>query len=48
VIGTADNLLIGKIPAGKAPASIAVLRNGRQAYLTDEGSGTITILNLPQ
>ncbi len=48
VIGTADNLVIAEIPTGKAPTSISVLPNGRQAYVTDENSGAIEILNLPE
>ena len=48
VIDTADNRVIAEIPTGKAPTSISVLPDGLQAYVTDEGSGTIEILNLPQ
>jgi len=48
VIDTADNRVIAEIPTGKAPTSISVLPNGLQAYVTDEGSGTIEILNLPR
>jgi serine/threonine-protein kinase len=47
VIDTADYSVIGEIPTGKAPTSISVLPNGRQAYVTDENSGTIEILNIP-
>jgi DNA-binding beta-propeller fold protein YncE len=48
VIDTADNRVLGAIPTGKAPTSISVLPNGRQAYVTDENDGTIEILNLPK
>jgi serine/threonine-protein kinase len=48
VIDTADNLVIADIRTGKAPTSISVLPNGRQAYVTDENSGNIEILNLPE
>ena len=48
VIDTADNLVIAEIPTGKAPTSISVLPNGREAYVTDENSGAIEILNLPE
>jgi YVTN family beta-propeller protein len=48
VIDTADNLVIAKISTGKAPTSISVLPNGRQAYVTEENSGSIGILNLPE
>jgi serine/threonine-protein kinase len=48
VIDTADNLVIGQVRTGKAPTSISVLPNGRQAYVTDEGAGSIEILNLPK
>jgi DNA-binding beta-propeller fold protein YncE len=47
VIDTADNRVIAEIPTGKAPTSISVLPDGRQAYVTDENSGTIEILNIP-
>jgi YVTN family beta-propeller protein len=48
VIDTSDNLVIGQVRTGKAPTSISVLPNGRQAYVTDEGAGSIEILNLPK
>jgi YVTN family beta-propeller protein len=48
VIDTADNVVVADIPAGKAPTSISVLPNGRQAYVTEENSGAIEILNLPE
>jgi YVTN family beta-propeller protein len=48
VIDTADNLVIAEIRTGKAPTSISVLPNGRQAYVTDENSGAIEILNIPE
>ena len=48
VIDTANNLVVKVIPAGKAPTSISVLPNGRQAYVTEENSGAIEILNLPE
>jgi DNA-binding beta-propeller fold protein YncE len=34
------------VPVGKAPTSIAVSRDGRQAYVTNLNDGTVTILNL--
>ena len=37
-----------QVPTGKAPTSISVLPNGRQAYVTDENDGTIEIINLPK
>ena len=48
VIDTANNLVVTEIPAGKAPTSISVLPNGRKAYVTEENSGAIEILNLPE
>jgi YVTN family beta-propeller protein len=48
VIDTANNLVVAEIPTGKAPTSISVPTNGRQAYVTDENSGSIEILNLPE
>ena len=48
MIDTADNRVIAEIPTGKAPTSISVLPNGRQAYVTDEGDGTIEMLNIPK
>ena len=46
VISTAGNRVIAEVPTGKAPTSIAVLPNGRQAYVSDDGDGTIEILNI--
>ena len=46
VIDTADNRVIAELPAGKNPTSISVLPNGRQAYVTNEGDGTIEMLNI--
>jgi YVTN family beta-propeller protein len=48
VIDTAASRVIAEIPTGRAPTSISVLPNGRQAYVTDEGDGTIEMLNIPQ
>jgi YVTN family beta-propeller protein len=48
VIDTADNRVIAEIPTGRAPTSISVLPNGRQAYVTDEGDGSIEMLNIPR
>ena len=45
VINTADNQVIGTIPTGKAPTSISILPDGKRAYVTDEGDGTIEIVN---
>ena len=45
VINTADNRVIGTVTTGKEPTSIAMLPNGRQAYVTDSGDGTVEILN---
>ena len=36
------------VPTGKAPTSISVLPNGRQAYVTDENDGTVEVLNMPK
>jgi DNA-binding beta-propeller fold protein YncE len=47
VIDSADNRVIGEIPAGKARTSIAVQPSARQAYVTDENDGTIEVLNIP-
>jgi DNA-binding beta-propeller fold protein YncE len=46
VIDAADNRVIGTVSTGKAPTSITVLPNGRQAYVSDENDGTIEVLNL--
>jgi DNA-binding beta-propeller fold protein YncE len=48
LIDAADNRVITEVPAGKEPASISVLPSSRQAYVSDEGDGTIEVLNLPQ
>ena len=34
------------IPTGQAPTSIAVLPDGRQAYITNLDSGTLTVVDL--
>ena len=46
VIDAATNNVIDTIKTGKQPTSIDF--NGRQGYVTDEGSGTVEILNFPQ
>jgi YVTN family beta-propeller protein len=46
VIDAATNKVIDTIKTGKQPTSIDF--NGRQGYVTDEGSGTVEILNFPQ
>ena len=48
VIDTATDKVIDTIKTGKQPTSIDQLPNGRQAYVTDEGSGSVEVLNLPQ
>jgi DNA-binding beta-propeller fold protein YncE len=48
VIDAATNKVIDTIKTGKQPTSIDFLPNGRQGYVTDEGSGTVEILNIPQ
>ena len=48
IVFTADNRVIATVPTGKAPTSISVLPNGRQAYVTDDGDGTIEVLNIAQ
>jgi YVTN family beta-propeller protein len=45
VIDAATNKVIDTIKTGKQPTSIDF--NGRQGYVTDEGSGTVEILNFP-
>jgi serine/threonine-protein kinase len=46
VIDAATNKVIDTIKTGKQPTGIDF--NGRQGYVTDEGSGTVEILNFPQ
>lgn len=43
----ATNKVIDTIKTGKQPTGIDFLPNGRQGYVTDEGSGTVEILNFP-
>ena len=45
MIDAATNKVIDTIKTGKQPTSIDF--NGRQGYVTDEGSGTVEILNFP-
>ena len=47
VIDAATNKIIDTIKTGKQPTSIDFLPNGRQAYVSDEGSGSVEILNFP-
>jgi serine/threonine-protein kinase len=46
-IDTAANRVIGTVATGKNPTSISVLPGGHQAYVSNEGSGTVAVLNLP-
>jgi hypothetical protein len=46
VIDAATDKVIDTIKTGKQPTGIDF--NGRQGYVTDEGSGTLEILNFPQ
>jgi len=46
VIDAATNKVIATIKTGKQPTSIDF--DGRQGYVTNEGSGTVEILNFPQ
>ena len=48
IISASYSQTIDEVPTGKEPASISVLPNGHQAYVSDEGDGTIEVLNLPQ
>ena len=48
MIDAAANRVIGKVSTGKAPTSISLLPNGRQAYVSDENDGTVEVLNLPE
>jgi len=38
--------IVSRVPVGKAPTSVSVSRDGRQAYVTNLNDGTVTILNL--
>ena len=38
--------IVSRVPVGHAPTSVAVTRDGRQAYVTNLNDGTVTILNL--
>ena len=46
MIDTVANKVTAEVPAGNAPTSISVLPNGRQAYVTNEGDGTIDVLDI--
>jgi serine/threonine-protein kinase len=46
VIDAATYKVTATIPVGAGPISIAVLPNGRQAYVSNKNSGTVTILEL--
>ena len=38
--------IVSRVPVGRAPTSVSVTRDGRQAYVTNLNDGTVTILNL--
>jgi YVTN family beta-propeller protein len=46
VINARTNQVTATIPTGTRPTSIAVLPNGRQAYVSNVDSGTLTVLEL--
>jgi DNA-binding beta-propeller fold protein YncE len=45
VFDTATNTVTATIPVGGPVTSVDVLPNGRQAYVTDQKNGTVTILD---
>ena len=46
VINTETNTVTATLPVGDAPTSVAVLADGRRAYVTNLSNGTITILDI--
>jgi DNA-binding beta-propeller fold protein YncE len=46
VIDARTNQVTATIPTGTGPTSIAVLPNGRQAYVSNLENGTLTVLEL--
>ena len=46
VIDAATMTVTATVPTGDAPTSVAVLPNGRAAYVTNLHDGTLTVLNL--
>jgi molecular chaperone DnaK len=46
VIDARTNQVTATLPTGGSPSSIAVLPNGRQAYVSNLDSGTLTVLEL--
>jgi len=46
VIDARTNQVTATIPTGAGPTSVAVLPNGRQAYVSNFDGGTLTVLDL--
>jgi serine/threonine-protein kinase len=46
VINARTNQVTATIPTGANPTSIAVLPNGRQAFVSNLDGGTLTVLEL--
>jgi len=46
VIDTSTNTVTATIPTGNGPSSVAVLPDGRRAYVTNLDDGTVRILDL--
>ena len=45
VISTATNTVTATIPVGNSPIGVAVTPNGEYAYVTNEGSDTVSVIN---
>ena len=46
VISSDGYRVTATIPTGDAPTSVAVLPNGRKAYVSNLNTGTLTVLDL--
>jgi YVTN family beta-propeller protein len=46
VIDPVANTIVGSIPAGATPTSVAVTPDGTRAYVTNSGGGTVSVIDL--
>jgi serine/threonine-protein kinase len=43
-VDTATGAITAEIPTGNSPTSVAVTRDGRRAFVTNFGDGTVRVL----
>ena len=45
VIDTATNNVVATVPVGSLPAGVAVIPDGKHAYVANEGSATVSVIS---